>query len=399
MTALNFLISLSMMIVTPLAPQFSAALGVSAAKVGWISGSFTAAAAVSGVIAALFIDRFDRRVGLAVTLSGLVACSLASGLAFDLTSLMAARVIGGLFGGPAGALSTSVLADNVPVERRGRAMGTAMGAIAISNIVGVFLGIVLANIGGWRLPFFVLTGLGVLLTVAVLRVLPPQRAHLAAVAGQREHPFLRMMRIALRPASLTAFLLGVVSNIPNVMIQVNMPVFVTRNLGFPLARLQYIYLVTGLLSYVGMQVAGRLTDRFGGTIASTAIAVLTCLSLYLLYYDWQWLALPLLILVPIVNLLNVVLYVAQSTVISRVAPPAERASFMAMYQSVQQISMAAGAVASSFILGTAADGSLTHMPEMVLYAFAMILASPVVMAVLERAVRRHDASVATPASA
>jgi hypothetical protein len=142
-------------------------------------------------------------------------------------------------------------------------------------------------------------------------------------------------------------------------------------------------------------VAGRLTDRFGGTAASAVIALLSCLAIYLLYYDWHWLELPLLVLVPVVNLLTVVLYVAQSAVISKVSPPAERAGFMAMYQSVQQISMAVGAVSSSFILGIAPDGALTHMPQMVLMALAMILMGPPVMAVLERAVRRQPAIAAT----
>jgi predicted MFS family arabinose efflux permease len=332
-------------------------------------------------------------------MTGLVLCSLASGLAYDLNSLMAARVMGGLFGGPAGALATSVLADNIPVERRGRAMGAAMGSISIASVAGVPLGLILGNIGGWRLPFFVLTGLGLALIFLVLRTLPPQRAHLAAVAQSQERPFARVVRIALRPVSLMAFLLGIVSNVPNVMVQVNMPVFITLNLGFPRDDLWLIYVVTGVISFFGMQVAGRFTDRFGGTAASTIIATLTIIFIYLLYYDGnQWLPLPMVVLVPVVNLLTVVLYVAQSAVITRAAPPAERAGFMALYQSVQQISMAGGAVASSFILGTAANGSLTGMPHMVLFVLAMIVTGPMVMAVLERWVRRQSVDTA-PASA
>lgn len=387
-----------MMIVTPLAPQFSESLGVSPARIGWISGSFTAAAALSGMLSSLIIDRFDRRRGLAVTMTGLVLCSLASGLAYDLNSLMAARVMGGLFGGPAGALATSVLADNIPVERRGRAMGAAMGSISIASVAGVPLGLILGNIGGWRLPFFMLTALGLVLIALVLWILPPQRAHLAAVAASTERALPRMVRIALRPVSLMAFLLGIVSNVPNVMVQVNMPVFITLNLGFPRDDLWLIYVVTGVISFYGMQLAGRFTDRFGGTAASAIIATLTIIFIYLLYYDWHWLELPLIVLVPVVNLLTVVLYVAQSAVITRVAPPAERAGFMALYQSVQQISMAAGAVASSFILGTAANGSLTGMPHMVLWVLAMIATGPLVMRVLERAVRRPPAGPA-PAGA
>jgi predicted MFS family arabinose efflux permease len=390
--SLQFVFALSMMVVTPLAPDFSDSLGVPPSYIGWISGSFTAASAVSGLICALFIDRFDRRKALAFTMGGVVVGSLASALAFNLSSLMGARILGGLFGGPAGAVATSVLADNVAVERRGRAMGAAMGAVSIASIVGVPSGLILAHLGGWRLPFFVLTALGILLGVWALRLLPPQRAHLANRPATPEHPGRRLARIGLRPLSLLAFMIALLGNVPNVMMQVNMPVWVTLNLGFPREWLSVIYIISGSLGLVGMQVAGRLVDRFGSSAAILVIALVSALLTYLLFYNWEWLHLPVLVLVPVFMLFNTSIYVAQGAAITKVPAPADRAGFMALFQSVQQVAMAGAAMVSSLVLTTGDHGQIGRMPVLSGIAIALYAVAPVVMFLLERGLRRSDAA-------
>ena len=69
-----------------------------------------------------------------------------------------------MFGGPATSLGLSILADIVPIERRGRAMGTLMGAFSAASVFGVPAGLELARIGGWRMPFFAVAALGVVLS-------------------------------------------------------------------------------------------------------------------------------------------------------------------------------------------------------------------------------------------
>src|SRR5262249_20005718 len=144
-----------------------------------------------------FLDRFDRRKALAVALAGLVIATAAGGLAFDLSTLLIARVAAGCFGGPASSLCLAIITDAIPVERRGRAMGAVMSSFSIASVLGVPAGLELARVGGWRMPFFAVAALGLLIVPFAFAFLPPMRAHLERVA--QEQPPLATM---LRPAAL-----------------------------------------------------------------------------------------------------------------------------------------------------------------------------------------------------
>ena len=99
-SSIQFINILDFMMVMPLGPDFAASLSIPLSHLGWIGGSYTAAAAISGMAAASFLDRFDRRKALAVAMLGLVIGTLMGGLATGLGSLIAARVVAGAFGGP-----------------------------------------------------------------------------------------------------------------------------------------------------------------------------------------------------------------------------------------------------------------------------------------------------------
>src|SRR5216684_4081363 len=178
--AVQFVNILDFVMVMPMGPDFAAALGIPSSKLGMIGGSYTAAAAVSGLAGSFFLDRFDRRPALGIAMLGLVLGTALGGAATGLPSLMGARLLAGLFGGPATSLSFSIIADVVPAQRRGKAMGMVMGAFSIAAVLGVPAGLELARRLGWRAPFLGVAGLGLLVACFAVFYLPPLRGHLVA---------------------------------------------------------------------------------------------------------------------------------------------------------------------------------------------------------------------------
>jgi predicted MFS family arabinose efflux permease len=279
--AIQFVNIVDFMMVMPLGPDYARALGISTAHIGLIAGSYTAAAAIAGIVAARFLDRFDRRKALGVALFGLVTGTAAGALAQGLTTLVLARAIAGSFGGPATSIALSIIADVVPPMRRGRALGAVMGAFSVASVLGVPLGLRLATWGGWRLPFMVVAGMGLVVGLLALWRMPPLRGHIAAAAaagttgGPKLSVLLRDQTIRLALAMnglvmLTAFL--VVPTIAPHLLQ---------NLGFPRDRLDLAYMVGGAASFLIMRIAGHGIDRYG---AARVSVVGTALLIGVLYF-------------------------------------------------------------------------------------------------------------------
>src|SRR5437762_462728 len=91
--AVQFVNILDFVIVMPMGPDFAAALGIPSSKLGMIGGSYTAAAAVSGLAGSFFLDRFDRRPALGVAMLGLVAGTGMGGMATGFGTLIAISAV------------------------------------------------------------------------------------------------------------------------------------------------------------------------------------------------------------------------------------------------------------------------------------------------------------------
>src|ERR1043165_5939732 len=112
--AVQFINVVDFVMVLPLGPDFARALNIPTHQLGLIAGSYTASAAIAGLVGATFLDRFDRRRALVVAMLGLVLGTATGGAALGLGSMLLARVLAGAFGGPASSLSLSILTDVVP---------------------------------------------------------------------------------------------------------------------------------------------------------------------------------------------------------------------------------------------------------------------------------------------
>jgi predicted MFS family arabinose efflux permease len=381
--AIQFVNIVDFMMVMPLGPYYAGALGISTAHLGQIAGSYTAAAALAGIIAARFLDRFDRRKALGVALFGLVTGTAAGALAHGLGSLVLARAIAGAFGGPATSISLSIIADVIPPARRGRAIGSVMGAFSVASVLGVPMGLRLAIWGGWRLPFVVVAAMGVVVVVLALWAMPPMRGHM--VAGRTGGPRLmallgdQTIRLALAMNALvmlTAFL--VVPNIAPHLLQ---------NLGFPGRRLDLGYMIGGASSFLIMRIAGRGIDRYG---AARVSIIGTALMIGVLYFAF---IAPGAIGVAGVMLVFVLFMggmsirnVCMSSLSTRVPRGDQRAGYMSLQSTAQHLASATGAFVSSKLLHEAPGGHLAGISTVASVSAVLALGLPPLLAAIGRRV-------------
>jgi predicted MFS family arabinose efflux permease len=112
--------------------------------------------------------------------AGFVVSTLLCGIAPGYATLLAARAVAGAFGGVAGATVHSIIGDAVPEQRRGAATGMIMSAFALSSIIGVPIGLVLAAHYSWRSPFLLLVIVSTVVLFLTWKILRPMRGHIVA---------------------------------------------------------------------------------------------------------------------------------------------------------------------------------------------------------------------------
>jgi hypothetical protein len=198
LAGIQFAHILDFMIMMPLGPVLMKELGVGTHEFGLLVSSYTFSAAFTGLLAAMFVDRFERK-RLLLTMFGLFAvATLACGLAPGYWTLLVARGTAGAFGGVLGSMVQTMVGDLIPFERRGRASGTIMSAFSISTVAGVPLSLYLANHFGWRVPFYFIAVLSCGLLALGWRMLPTLRGHLPAATTsetERAHPLGAMLAV------------------------------------------------------------------------------------------------------------------------------------------------------------------------------------------------------------
>ncbi len=388
----QFVNVLDFVMVMPLGPDFAAGLGIATSHIGIVGGSYTAAAAIAGLIGATFLDRFDRRKALAVAMLGLVLGTALGGFATGLVSLLCARVLAGAFGGPATALSLAIVSDVVPPNRRGRALGVVMTAFSVASTLGVPAGLELARLFGWRAPFFGVAALGLAFTAVAFRLLPPLTSHLNRDPTPSRNGRL-LDGLTLLTLLNTALVMGsVFAIIPNIS------AFLQHNLGYPREHLGVLYLVGGIASFLATRLIGTLVDRFGATKLVTFGTLVYASALYFGFVH----ALDVHHVIYVFTLLMLSASfrgVPLNTLATRVPHRSQRARFMSAQSSVQHLSSSAGALVTSLWLDAEPSGKLVGMAGVSLTAIGFALLVPMLSFVIERGVKRREAEHAAPVAA
>ena len=359
LAAVQFTNILDFVIMMPLGPQLMPTLGIGPKQFGLVISAYTFSAGITGLAAAFFLDRFNRKTALLALYLGFGLGTVACALAPTYGWLVAARVLTGAFGGVLGSLVLATVGDAVPESRRGQAIGVVMGAFSVASVVGVPLGLFLASHYSWHLPFVVLGGLSLAIWAVIYFVMPDMRGHIGPRAvpfGERAAAVFGLFR---NSSVRFALLLTAVMMLGHFSVISFMSPYLVSNVGFTNVQLSYVYLVGGAVTLVTSPLAGRLSDRYG------KVVVFSCFSLA---------TVPVMLLItrlgpaplPLVLLLMALLFgvsgrfVPATALATAVVPARQRGSFMSLNTSVQQLAAGTAAYLAGLIVVKTAGGSLLH---------------------------------------
>ncbi len=354
LAGIQFTHILDFMIMMPLGPQFTALFQISDAKFGVLVSSYTLAAGASGLLASLYIDKFGRKRLLLVLYALFALATLACGLAPTYDALLAARIAAGVFGGVLSALSQTIVADVIPFERRGRAMGIVMTSFSVSTVAGVPISLFLAAHLNWHAPFIAIAAVSALFAVFAAITLPVLTDHLK----QADRPSaLGGIRQVLSDANhQKAFVFSGLLMFAGFTIIPYITIYMQTNAGLSASQVPYIYLCGGVVTLFSARVFGRMTDSIGKVVTFRRLAIATLFPMVGITLAS---GLPLWAILCITTAFFMCMsgrMIPGMAIVTSAANPQLRGTFMTLNSAVQSAAMGVAAFLGGSIISRDAQG-------------------------------------------
>ena len=346
------------MIMMPLGPQLTALFLISDAQFGLLVSAYTLAAGVSGLLAAFFVDRFERKRLLLSLYAMFALTTLGCALAPTYGMLMLARVAAGMFGGILSAMTQTVIGDVIPFARRGRATGLVMTSFSLATVVGVPSGLFLANHAGWHSSFIAIAVACLLVGAMALVSLPTLDKHVAQARGQDVLFAVRGVwadqnhRRALAMSSAMMFAAFTVIPYITIYMQSNQVLLPTE--------IPFIYLSGGVVTLLSARWIGMLTDRVGKRKMFQRMLLLSMVPMTITTL-MQPLPLPVVLLVSsaLFFFMNARM-IPGMALLTSAAQPQFRGAFMSLNGAVQSMSIGLATWIGGLLIQRNPQGQVTH---------------------------------------
>lgn len=388
---LQFTVVLDFMILSPLGALLLKEFNITTAQFGLVVSAYAFSAGASGLLAAGFADKFDRKHLLLFFYAGFVTGTVLCGVGNSYYFLLAARIVTGLFGGVLASISFAIITDLFPMEVRGRVMGIVMTAFAASQVLGIPLGLFFSNHAGWQAPFWMIAGVSAVVGISIVYGMKPVKAHLEGRV--HKHPFAHLIATISQPRYVYAFCSTALLATGGFMLMPFGSAFSVHNLGIPLEDLPVIYVATGVTSIAAGPVMGRLSDSIGKyrmfCVGSAMTAVMVLIYTHLgLTPIAEVIAISAVLFVGISARM-----ISSSALMSGVPDLKDRGAFMAINSSMQQLSGGLASLAAGFIVVQTPGGKLDRYPELGYVVIAATAFTVLMLFKIHRDQKRREAEM------
>jgi MFS transporter, DHA2 family, multidrug resistance protein len=153
-------------------PTMTGDLGASQDTITWVLTSYIVASAIMTPATGWISDRIGKREFFLISIAGFVVTSMACGIAWNLNSMVAFRLLQGVFGAAIVPLSQTFLLDINTREKAGSAMAMWGAGIMVGPIIGPTLGGYLTETFNWRWVFFINLPVGIIAFLGCAAYLP-----------------------------------------------------------------------------------------------------------------------------------------------------------------------------------------------------------------------------------
>ena len=358
LAAIQIVHILDFVIMMPLGPQFMRVFHINPTEFSSLVSAYTFSAGIVGFFGALYADHWDRKKFLMFNFTGFILGTFMCAIAPNFAALLTARIIAGAFGGVLNACVLSMVADLIPFQRRGAAMGVVMSSFSIASVLGVPLGLYVAQLFDWHAAFYFICIIGAIFWVASLFLLPSIKVRttkLTMKENLKNFKSILVQKYYLQSFTLTSVLgFGVFMVVPFIS------TYMVGNVGLTEAQLPLIYLIGGACTIISARYIGKACDRVGSYKVFRFVAIASILPILLLTHLPQVHIALALVVSSLFMMSGSGRFIPAMTIVSAVVKPQERGTFMSLENAARQMSSGIASQTGGLIIGATAAGAMTN---------------------------------------
>ena len=340
---LQFTIVLDFMILAPLGDILMKSMNMSTKQFGTVVSAYAISACISGIFAAGFADKFDRKKLLLFFYAGFILGTYFCAISYNYETLFIARIITGLFGGVIGSISMAIITDIFSIHQRGKVMGFVQMAFGGSQILGIPIGLVLANYWSWHATFYMVLILAFLLGIALVMKLNPLTEHLKLI--NNKNALQHLLQTIKKKDYRIGFLATALLSMGGFLIMPFSTAFIVNNIHIAQSQVAIIFFFTGIFSIIIMPIVGKLSDKFD-KLMIFGIGTIIAIVMVVIYTHLSPVPIWLVIIVNIILFIGIMSRMVPATALNSAVPDAyDRGAYMSINSSLQQF---AGGIAALF---------------------------------------------------
>jgi predicted MFS family arabinose efflux permease len=388
----QFTVVLDFMVMSPLGDMLMKTMSLKPSQFGFAVSAYAFSAGISGLLTAGFADRFDRKKLLLFFYIGFIVGTFLCGISHTYWMLIFARIVTGLFGGVIGSISLAIVADLFPLEQRGRVMGFMQMGFGASQVLGIPIGLFIANYWGWQAPFLMIVGLAIIIWLLIVARLQPINRHLALQT--RQNAFAHLWKTVSKRDYRIGFLATAMLSLGGFMMMPWGSAFAINNLHVTPHQLPMLFMVAGISSLIIMPLIGKLSDQadkfkiFAFASSWMVVMVLIYTNLSIVPF-WFVLIMNVLFMIGITSRM-----VPAMALTSSLPEMADRGAFMSINSSLQQIAGGlAAAVGGMIVVQKTEFSPLEHYNTLGYVITVLTLISIWMVFRVSRLIRRNAAAV------
>jgi len=367
---LQFTVILDFMVISPLGDILMKTLNMTTANFGFAVSAYAFSAGISGLMAAGFADKFDRKKLLIFFYTGFIIGTVFCALSTSYMMLLAARIVTGLFGGVIGSVSLAIVTDLFVIHQRGRVMGFIQMAFATSQILGIPVGLYFANNWGWHSAFIMIAVLGALILIAIITQMEPITKHLEVQSDKS--PFLHLWHTLSNKRYQVGFASIAFLSVGGFMLQPFGSAFLVNNIHISQLELPMVFFFTGLSVLFIMPLVGKLSDKVSKFKLFAAGSILSIIMI-LIYTNLTPIPLWEIVVINMILFMGIMSRMIPATTLNTAIPGLEdRGAYMSISSSLQQIAGGIAAVCAGFIVHQKTKTSPLENYDILGYVIAVI---------------------------